>query len=56
MNAHDKDRLETWAYRAVCLARTMPLRDAQAMFLGDWREAFDRYCNVANLCGRVGAQ
>jgi hypothetical protein len=44
MNAHDKDRLEDWAYRAVCLARTLPLRDAQAMFLGDWREAFDRVC------------
>jgi hypothetical protein len=42
MNAHDKDDLEKWAYRAVCLARTLPLRDAQAMFLGDWREAFDR--------------
>jgi hypothetical protein len=42
MNAHDKDRLETWAYRAVCLARTMPLRDAQAMFLGDWRQGYDR--------------
>jgi hypothetical protein len=41
-NAHDKDLLEKWAYRAVCIERTLPLREAQAIFLGDWREAFYR--------------
>jgi hypothetical protein len=42
MNAHDKDRLEDWAHDAVCFEGSLPLRNAQAMFLGDWREAFDR--------------
>jgi hypothetical protein len=50
MNAHDKDHLEDWAWRSVCLARTLSLRDAQEMFFGDWREPFDRYCQIAHLC------
>lgn len=42
MNAHDKYELEKWACRAVCLEHSISLPDAQAMFFGDWRDAFNR--------------
>lgn len=36
-NAHMKDRVEDQACRAVCaLVKPMPLKEAQAAFLGDW--------------------
>lgn len=43
MNAHDKDELETWVGRAVCFEHSLSLSDAQAIFLGDWREGYYRY-------------
>jgi hypothetical protein len=39
-SAREKDQLEAWVCRAVCDEHSMALRDAQAMFLGDWREAY----------------
>jgi hypothetical protein len=35
--ARAKDRLESYACRAVCQAHLLPLTEAQDWFLGDWR-------------------
>jgi hypothetical protein len=39
--ARTKDRLEGWAYRAVCSGR-MTLAEAQSIFLGDWQAGYLR--------------
>jgi hypothetical protein len=42
---HDKDRLETRLGRMVCSNR-MSLRDAQAIFLGNWIAGFKKIYGV----------
>ena len=39
---HDKDRLETYVWRAVCKDKTMTLQEGQDMFLAptDWRDSY----------------
>jgi hypothetical protein len=47
---HVKDRLDTWAWREVCVNHSVTLSDAQAWFLEpDWRIP---YCKLigGNLC------
>lgn len=39
---HDKDRLESKLWRMVCKDRTMPLKTAQAILLGDWIQGFTK--------------
>jgi hypothetical protein len=39
-SAREKDQLEAAVCRMVCDERSLPLGDAQRLFLGDWREAF----------------
>lgn len=39
---HDKDRLETYACRAVCVTHKMTLPDAHALFTGDWIASFEQ--------------
>jgi hypothetical protein len=38
-----KDRLENYAYRAVCLDRTMSLQQVRRVFRGDWRVYYRRF-------------
>ena len=40
---HDKDRLEAEACRQVCRHHKMPLAEAQALFVPDWRKG---YCKM----------
>lgn len=51
---HVKDRLDTYAWRQVCVNHTMSLPDAQALFLEpDWRVP---YCKLigGDPCGASG--
>jgi hypothetical protein len=38
-----KDKLEDYVHGRVCDKRTMRLRTARAIFLGDWVAAFRKY-------------
>lgn len=48
-----KDRLEAFAWRAVCRSRSMPLSEAQAIFLTDWRIGFAKYIGDLDQCMAV---
>src|SRR6266496_3376506 len=39
---HDKDRLETFVCRAICITHKMTLAEGQAVFLGDWVACFEK--------------
>lgn len=39
---HDKDKLETHVWNAVCRRQTMTLQDGQAIFMRDWIAEFER--------------
>jgi hypothetical protein len=41
-SAREKDQLEAAVCRMVCDEHSIPLADAQRLFLGDWRQAFRR--------------
>lgn len=51
-NYHDKDRLETWACRQICSARTMTPVQAQALFMPDWRVSLCRTWPTDSRCPR----
>ena len=40
-NAHRKDRLENYVHKAIC-AHAMSLTAGRAIFLGDWRPAYNK--------------
>jgi len=40
---HDKDKLETYLWRAVCKDHKMHLGDAQSILLGDWIAGFVKF-------------
>jgi hypothetical protein len=40
--AREKDRLEAEVCRIFCDHRTMTLKAGQAIFLGDWRQGYER--------------
>ena len=43
---HEKDQIEVWAWRQVCKLHSMPLAEAQAIFMApDWRVQY---------CARIG--
>jgi len=44
---HDKDRLEARVWRMVCKEHSMSLADGQAIFLGDWREGYQKVFGAA---------
>ncbi len=43
LNSHVKDGLENLLHHRACIEHSMSLRDAQAVFLGDWVAAWRRY-------------
>lgn len=53
-NAWVKDKLEARLLRLVCHPKpgqlALPLKAAQAAFLGDWREAYRKYCPTNEAC------
>lgn len=55
-----KDRLENHIYRLLCHpargADPLPLKDAQAAFLGDWIKAYKTYCPTWDACGGGGEE
>ena len=51
-NFHVKDRLEAWACAAVCRHHAMPLAEAQALFVPDWRAGYCRAFPSDERCGR----
>ena len=53
-NAWVKDKLEARLLRLVCHPKpgqsALPLKAAQAAFLGDWRRAYQTYCPNSDAC------
>lgn len=48
-NAATKDRLELKIHELVC-GRSLPIEEAQGLFISDWRTAYDQYCPNRAAC------